>query len=291
MYTSLTAKSWRLFKVARNAELARRVRVSVREIYVMVAVVLLVDVSILIAWVVVAPLQYIRTNVSTTLNEATGVMTVETAGSCQGSANDVSMWAFLGPIIIIHVASMIVTNVILFKVKGISDRYQEQKYVALASIYICELVLLGLPILIAVQESGEARYIVIAGVIFLTDTGVLALIFLPKIKYAKVGLPEGLTVTESIGLRRTNVKSQAGRSSEYPVSAVEEIRRRATMTVNRNSSVLSSQSEGPAVIPSPVAPVISVASAGEENVDEIEESDCDDFQDAKSTCSTNFSNV
>eukprot|EP00985_Skeletonema_marinoi_P006921 scaffold3024_cov115-Skeletonema_marinoi.AAC.7 len=180
MYTSLTAKSWRLFKVARNAELARRVRVSVREIYVMVAVVLLVDVSILIAWVVVAPLQYIRTNVSTTLNEATGVMTVETAGSCQGSANDVSMWAFLGPIIIIHVASMIVTNVILFKVKGISDRYQEQKYVALASIYICELVLLGLPILIAVQESGEARYIVIAGVIFLTDTGVLALIFLPK---------------------------------------------------------------------------------------------------------------
>eukprot|EP00984_Skeletonema_dohrnii_P029715 scaffold20560_cov93-Skeletonema_dohrnii-CCMP3373.AAC.3 len=291
MYTSLTAKSWRLFKVARNAELVRRVKISVNEIYVMVAVVLLVDVSILIAWVVVAPLQYIRTNVSTTLNEATGVMTVETAGSCQGSANDVSMWAFLGPIIIIHVASMIVTNVILFKVKGISDRYQEQKYVALASIYICELVLLGLPILIAVQESGEARYIVIAGVIFLTDTGVLALIFLPKIKYAKVGLPEGVTVTESIGLRRTNVKSQAGRGSEYPVSAVEEIRRRATMTANRNSSVLSSQSEGPAVIPSPVASVISVASAGEENVDEIEESDYDDFQDAKSTCSTNCSNV
>ncbi|KAK1740327.1 GABA-B receptor [Skeletonema marinoi] len=291
MYTSLTAKSWRLFKVARNAELARRVRVSVREIYVMVAVVLLVDVSILIAWVVVAPLQYIRTNVSTTLNEATGVMTVETAGSCQGSANDVSMWAFLGPIIIIHVASMIVTNVILFKVKGISDRYQEQKYVALASIYICELVLLGLPILIAVQESGEARYIVIAGVIFLTDTGVLALIFLPKIKYAKVGLPEGMTVTESIGIKRTNVKSQAGRGSDYPVSAVEEIRRRASMTVNRNSSVLSSQSEGPAVIPSPVASVISVASSGEEKVDEIEESDYDDFQDAKSTCSTNCSNV
>eukprot|EP00984_Skeletonema_dohrnii_P009559 scaffold3657_cov114-Skeletonema_dohrnii-CCMP3373.AAC.5 len=239
MYTSLTAKSWRLFKVASNAELVRRVKISVNEIYVTVAVVVLFDLIILIAWVVVAPLQYIRTNVSTTLNEATGVLTIETAGSCQGSPNDVSMWAFLAPIIIIHVASMIVTNVILFKVKGISDRYQEQKFVALASIYICELVLLGLPILIAVQEAGEARYFVIAGVIFLTDTGVLALIFLPKIKYAKVGLPEGMTVIESFRIKRPS-----RRDCSVAVSSVEEIRRRASkrasMTSNQKLAPLTS---------------------------------------------------
>ena len=216
--------------MARNAELVRRVRVSVRQIYVMVAVVLLVDLAVLIAWVVVAPLQYIRTNVSTTLNEASGVMTIETVGSCQSSPDDVSMWAFIAPIIVIHVGSMIVTNVILFKVRGISDRYQEQKYVALASIYICELLLLGLPILIAVQESVEARYIVIAGVIFLTDTGVLALIFVPKIKYAKEGLPEGLTVAESMKTSRPSILdsgSRRGSRRAVSITTVEEIRRRA----------------------------------------------------------------
>ena len=291
MYTSLTAKSWRLFKVARNAEQVRRVKVSVREIYVTVGVVLLIDLAILIAWVVVAPLQYIRTNVSTTLDEATGVLTIETAGSCQGSANDVSMWAFLAPIIMIHVGSMIVTNAILFKVKGISDRYQEQKYVALASIYICELVLLGLPILIAVQESGEARYIVIAGVIFLTDTGVLALIFLPKIKYAKVGLPEGLSVADSVGLKRTTV---VGRGSNA-VSAVEEIRRRASMyqsVVSSYSSVAPPEREHERPIPSPrsasvdsiPSPRASVASEEEEKV-EVDESESDGFHDANSNCS------
>lgn len=193
------------------------------------------------------------------------MLTIETAGSCQGSANSVSMWAFLGPIIVIHVALGIVTNVILFKVKGISDRYQEQKYVALASIYICELLLLGLPILFAVQESGEARYLVMAGVIFLTDTGVLALIFLPKINYAKVGLPEGVSVIDSIGRKRRAVVG--GGSNADAVSAVEEIRRRAYMQSNRNVSVLSSYSKG---IHTNHSPRASVGSAEEEEKVEVE---------------------
>ena len=65
--------------MARNANQARRVKVSVREIYVIVAAVLLIDLAILISWVVVAPLQYIRSNVATTLDESTGVLTIETA--------------------------------------------------------------------------------------------------------------------------------------------------------------------------------------------------------------------
>ena len=161
--------------MARNAELVRRVRVCVRQIYVMVAVVLLFDLAILIAWVLVAPLQYIRTNVSTTLNEATGVMTIETVGACQGSPDDVSMWAFLAPIIAIHVGSMIVTNVILFKVRGISDRYQEQKYVALASMLVLELLLVGVPVMVAVNDSPVATFIVLTGIIALGDTGMLML--------------------------------------------------------------------------------------------------------------------
>lgn len=291
MYTSLTAKSWRLFKVARSAEQVRRVKVSVREIYLIVAVVLLIDLAILIAWVLVSPLQYIRSNVSTTLDEATGVLTIETTGICKSSTDNVSMWAFLGPIIAVHVGSMIITNLILFRVRGINNRYQEQKYVALASIYICELLLLGLPILIAVQESGDARYIVIAGVIFLTDTGVLALIFIPKIKYAKIGLPEGMSAAESVGIkraaaRRSNYKSNVASTGpisssveairkratmdSMPPSAVEEIRRRALLASNGNGNVSIISTHSP---PAKSSPSISVESGeAEEKVEEAEES-------------------
>lgn len=166
--------------------------------FVVIAALLFVDLVILIAWVALDPLYYVRSEVSQTLNRETGVLVVESSGKCQGDG----MWRFLGPIIGIHVSLMIVTNVLLWKVKDLSDRYQEQKYVAMASVYICELLLLGLPILFAVQESTDARYFVMVGVIFLTDTGVLSLIFIPKIKYAKEGLPAGQTVIESINLPR-----------------------------------------------------------------------------------------
>jgi hypothetical protein len=58
---------------------------------------------------------------------------------------------------------MVITNILLLHVRNLSDRYQEQKYVALASLNICELLLLG-------EDSAAARYTVITGVIFLTDT-------------------------------------------------------------------------------------------------------------------------
>lgn len=102
MYSSLTAKSWRLLKVARNAQAARRAKVPVKEMYAVIAVIFAVDLAILLAWILIAPLEYARSDVSTTLDEATGVLTIETIGACTGS----SFWGFLGPIIGIHVLLM-----------------------------------------------------------------------------------------------------------------------------------------------------------------------------------------
>ncbi|EJK70687.1 hypothetical protein THAOC_07933, partial [Thalassiosira oceanica] len=161
---------------------------------------------------VVDPLQWTRSVVGTSVAEA-GVVTIDSFGKCGSSGN---MFAFLGPIIAVHVTLIAVTLGLLWKVRNIGDRYQEFKYVAIASVYICELLLLGVPILVAVQDSAPARYIVITGVIFLSDTGVMAFIFLPKIKYAKEGLPEGMSVVESMNLPST--VSQQQRRKSYGIS-------------------------------------------------------------------------
>ncbi|KAL7523494.1 hypothetical protein ACHAWF_000545 [Thalassiosira exigua] len=166
--------------------------------FIIIIALLFVKLVILITWVALDPLEYVRSEVSQTLNRDTGVLVIESSGRCQGDG----IWRYLGPIIGIHVSLMIITNLLLWKVNDLSDRYQEQKYVAMASVYICELLLLGLPILFAVQDSTDARYFVMAWVIFLTDTGVLSLIFIPKIKYAKEGLPAGQSVIENINLSR-----------------------------------------------------------------------------------------
>jgi len=124
-----------------------------------------------------------------------------------GECTSGSLWV-LFVVLGIHVCLMVVTNAFLWRVRNIvSDRYQEQKYVGVASVYICELILLGLPILYAVQDSGAAQYIVLAGVIFLTDTGVLSFVFIPKIRFQKKGIPEGVSVMQSIQSVRRNSKS------------------------------------------------------------------------------------
>ena len=57
------------------------------------------------------------------------------------------------------------TNWLLCKVRGVNDRYQEQKYVALASLFVLEVIVIGVPVLVAVQDSPAARYIVMAAIV------------------------------------------------------------------------------------------------------------------------------
>jgi len=204
MYSSLTAKSYRLTKVADAATRMQRLKITAPQMYKIIIAFLILDAIILIAWQLTDPLVYTRTEPTMSVDEETGIVTLVTVGQCASN----SLWKFFGPIIAIHGCLMVITNVLLWRVRNMSDRYQEQKFVALASLYTCELLLLGVPIIL-VQGTAAARYIVIAGVIFLTDTGVLSLIFIPKIKFQNEGLPEGVSVIESMNVRPSIVGLQS----------------------------------------------------------------------------------
>ena len=206
MYSSLTAKSYRLTKVADAATRMQRLKITASQMYKIIIAFLILDAIILIAWQLTDPLVYTRTEPTMSVDEETGIVTLVTVGQCTSN----SLWKFFGPIIAIHGCLMVITNVLLWRVRNMSDRYQEQKFVALASLYTCELLLLGVPIIL-VQGTAAARYIVIAGVIFLTDTGVLSLIFIPKIKFQNEGLPEGVSVIQSMNVR----PSISGQQSRY----------------------------------------------------------------------------
>ena len=48
-----------------------------------------------------------------------------------------------------------------------TDRYQEQKYVMLASLFVLEVLVIGIPVVVAVRDSPAARYIVMAAIVVL----------------------------------------------------------------------------------------------------------------------------
>eukprot|EP00977_Amphora_coffeiformis_P009421 scaffold2179_cov165-Amphora_coffeaeformis.AAC.25 len=127
-YSSLSVKTYRLFRITSNQTFQRYVRDITNR-----------DVSL-------------------------SVVTIKTSGSC---SSDDNVWAFLGPLIALHVCLQIGTNFLLYKVRGVTDRYQEQKYVALASLFVLEVLVIGVPVLVAVQDSPAARYIVMAAIVVL----------------------------------------------------------------------------------------------------------------------------
>jgi hypothetical protein len=109
-----------------------------------------------------------------------------------------SVWVFAGPLLGFHLVLMLVTNVLLLQVRHVTDRYQESKYVAFASMLMFEILIVGFPVMIAVNDSPTATFIVLTGIIALDDIGILCFIFVPKIRFQIEGLEEGVGFGESI---------------------------------------------------------------------------------------------
>ena len=193
-YGSLSLTSYRMYKTMTASANLQRVVVTARDMYKILAVLLAVNWAVLIPWTVLDPLTWTRIEEGITVDEDLGVMTYESYGRC--SSEHLKYWA--GPVLSFHLLIMLVTNVILYNIRNISDRYQESKYVAMASFYACEMLVVGIPIVIAVGASTEASYIVLACVVGMGDLGILLMIFVPKLLYQRQGLPEGQSVGKSL---------------------------------------------------------------------------------------------
>jgi 7 transmembrane sweet-taste receptor of 3 GCPR len=135
------------------------------------------------------------------VNEETGIVTISSVGRCVSS--DGTFWHFAGPIVGFHLLMIIGTNVLLCQVRDIADRYQEQKYVAMASALMLEILLVGVPVLVSVHDNVSATFIVFTAIIALDDIAVLCCIFGPKVNFQRKGLEQGIQFGESI-LRETH---------------------------------------------------------------------------------------
>lgn len=106
-YSSLTAKTFRLFTIMKNNQKMRRVKVTFRQMSLIVIFVLTIDIAILISWTVISPLVYERSEESINVDSDSGVITVETTAACVMKDPEVSFWAFAG--------KLLSCKVILFK--------------------------------------------------------------------------------------------------------------------------------------------------------------------------------
>ena len=211
-YGSLCAKTLRLKNVVdtTGSNGFKRRTISVWSTSHPIIVPLVLDIGILLAWTLVDPLQYVREEDGRSFEN--GVMTIESIGRCRPSDGDINAWAFLGPLLGNHIILVLWTHWLLYKVRNVNNRYQEQKYLGMAAIFALEVAVVGIPILIAAQDSVEATFFVISGIVALDNIGVLCFVFVPKVMFQRKGLEEGVTVSESV-LHATHQQALARESS------------------------------------------------------------------------------
>mmetsp|Transcript_7361 Transcript_7361/g.15347 ORF Transcript_7361/g.15347 Transcript_7361/m.15347 type:complete len:957 (-) Transcript_7361:2251-5121(-) len=214
-YGSLCAKTLRLKWVVDSSQGRHRTKVTAWSSAHAILIPLAVDVAILTAWTVVDPLEYQREEDGRSLEN--GVLTVESIGRCRPSNGDVNVWAFLGPLFANHIVLILWTHWLLYQVRNVSNRYQENKYLGMAAIFALEVAVVGIPILIAAQDSVEATFFVITGIVALDNIGVISFIFIPKMMFQMKGLEEGVTVSESImkDSHRQSVIRASSRMASY----------------------------------------------------------------------------
>jgi hypothetical protein len=169
--------------------------------------------------------QYERSEPVQKVDNEAGVITLSSVGRCVIADEGTSIWVFVGPLLGFHLLLMVVTNILLLQVRHVTDRYQESKYVAFASMLMFEMLIVGLPVMIAVNDSPTATFIVLAGVIALDDIGILCFIFVPKIRFQMKGLEEGVGFGESImkdtlkrASTRESFRSASFSQSDMPLS-------------------------------------------------------------------------
>jgi ABC-type branched-subunit amino acid transport system substrate-binding protein len=139
-------------------------------------IVIMVEIVILIAWSLNAPMMYERIPIS--YSELGDV--VSSYGICTFSNIDKGI-AYLSTIAVFNAILVIWMGIITCKARDAPEKFQEAKWTALAGASISGVYFLGIPIVIVVYVNSIARFLVFSAICCLSAIVISMCVFVPKI--------------------------------------------------------------------------------------------------------------
>jgi len=195
MYSSLCAKTFRLFKIMRNNENGKPKIVPFWSSIPIVFVALFVDMVIVITLTSVNPIEYERGEESYDYDAMT--LSVR-SGHCTTKSTEPRFWIFAMALATFHFFLIFATRYLLMKVQKMRDRYQESKYISIVMGLFFEALVVCFPLLIAVKDMVALNYILSLIIIVFHDIGFLCFIFVPKILSQRKGSSDNVDREESL---------------------------------------------------------------------------------------------
>merc|ERR1711988_64801 len=161
-----------------------------------VGVMIVVEIAICAIWTIEDPLTFEREILSTDQYDHP----TESVAKCSSD----HPWAYMSLIIVIHLVSLLYAYYLCYQSRNIPTEFQEGKWINMAMVSNLQILVLGVPVMIMVADSPDVSFFMRAGIIFLNDTGVLLLMFLPKIYAVHYGTDERAKNTITTNLTTTH---------------------------------------------------------------------------------------
>lgn len=227
-FSALFAKSWRLGRIVNN-KLMKRIRITNMDLLKSILVVLCLDALVLAVWTALDPLHWVRTTPVEFAGVSSNIVFVDSTGYCHSDY----FVAFITALAIVHVSLLLGGHVLLYRVRNLNAQFQERRYLLIVLYTSLQLIVLGIPLLLAVGDEPVARFLCLGGIVFLTEFAMLCLIFIPKIhsQHRNRGKSAG-EVAESLQ-KSSHSSSDPGVRSSNP--AIEELETQIGRLLARNA--------------------------------------------------------
>ncbi|CAB9525260.1 Gamma-aminobutyric acid (GABA) B receptor [Seminavis robusta] len=173
--SALFSKTWRMNQIMQSGVSMRRIEVHIVDVMWPFVTLMTLNVSLLVAWTVVAPFTYVRTDGND--YDSYG-RSLESYGHCTAESNNFLF--FFIPLVVVDFMMVAVATYQSYIARKLPTEFSESSYLALSMGCLTETLALGGPILFAASSSPTTFYVIFSLLLFTTNLTILLPVFVPK---------------------------------------------------------------------------------------------------------------
>lgn len=177
-FAALFTKTWRINRVYENAQRFRRVTIRPIDVVWPLVALLTVNIAILTAWTITAPLEWERI-----YQETSSGQIFSAGGSCYDldvkNADSGKETGFIVAVVLVNVCALLLSAYQSLKARTLPSEFNENFRVALTSLILLENYFIGIPVLLAFRSSSEVFMLMTGVMDGVFCFGVLLPLFLP----------------------------------------------------------------------------------------------------------------
>lgn len=169
---ALMSKTWRISQIMGGTEGLKRLKVSTKDVMAPLFILLPFNVTMLTAWTLVSPYQYVRVSIE---NVDAFARELESYGTCQCPNNWV--WLFASLMCFANWLGVLFVALQCYRTRNVSQFFSETYYLGLSLASLTETALLGGPLIFLVKDNPSAFFMVASALVFIVCMSFLIPIF------------------------------------------------------------------------------------------------------------------